>query len=135
MLKRRVPAPTAVLKLPSVLLSSENQPTAVFAEPVVRLKRAWSPSAVLKLGKPPSGGGLTASSMGQSAKQPRAKAIGIKPGQESNRTTEMLSSGPRAFIFLFVITFSLGIVEHCVRRRSVDCNPSTHFFDLRRLVV
>jgi hypothetical protein len=38
-LKRSVPAPAAVLKLPSVLLQSENQPTAVFAEPVVRLKR------------------------------------------------------------------------------------------------
>ena len=32
------PAPVAVLKLPSMLLKSENQPTAVFAEPKVRLK-------------------------------------------------------------------------------------------------
>ena len=49
-LKRSVPAPVAVLKLPSALLKSENQPTAVFAAPVVRLKRAFCPSAVLKLG-------------------------------------------------------------------------------------
>ena len=39
-----------VLKLPSVLLKSEYQPTAVFAEPVVRLKSAFCPSAVLNLG-------------------------------------------------------------------------------------
>ena len=49
-LKRSVPAPVAVLKLPAVLLLSENQPTAVFADPVVRLKRAFCPSAVVKLG-------------------------------------------------------------------------------------
>jgi hypothetical protein len=50
MLKSSDPAPTAVLKLPSVSLNSENQPTAVFEDPVVRLKRAFCPSAVLKLG-------------------------------------------------------------------------------------
>jgi hypothetical protein len=33
-----VPAPTPVLKLPVVTLLSENQPTAVLAAPVVRLK-------------------------------------------------------------------------------------------------
>jgi len=49
-LKSSVPAPVAVLKLPVVSLKSENHPTAVFAEPVVRLKRAFAPSAVLKLG-------------------------------------------------------------------------------------
>jgi hypothetical protein len=42
-LKRSAPAPVAVLKLPSVSLKSENQPTALFAEPVVRLKRAFLP--------------------------------------------------------------------------------------------
>jgi hypothetical protein len=45
-----VPAPTPVLKLPVVTLLSENQPTAVLAAPVVRLKRAFCPSAVVKLG-------------------------------------------------------------------------------------
>jgi hypothetical protein len=49
-LKRRAPAPVAVLKLPSALLKSEYQPTAVFAEPVVRLKKAFCPSAVLNPG-------------------------------------------------------------------------------------
>jgi len=33
-----------------VLLKSENQPTAEFATPVVRLKRAFCPSAVLNPG-------------------------------------------------------------------------------------
>jgi hypothetical protein len=37
-LKRSDPAPVAVLKLPPALRKSENHPTAVFAEPVVRLK-------------------------------------------------------------------------------------------------
>jgi len=36
-LKSSDPAPVAVLKLPLALLKSENQPTAVFAEPLVRL--------------------------------------------------------------------------------------------------
>ena len=49
-LKRSAPAPVAVLKLPSALPQSENQPTAVFAAPVVRLKRAFCPSAVLNPG-------------------------------------------------------------------------------------
>lgn len=49
-LKSSVPAPVAVLKLPCVVLESENQPTAVLAEPVVRLKRAFCPSAVVKFG-------------------------------------------------------------------------------------
>jgi hypothetical protein len=39
-LKRRVPAPTVLLKLLSVLLVSERKPTAVLNVPVVRLKRA-----------------------------------------------------------------------------------------------
>ena len=49
-LKRSAPAPVAVLKLPSLTPCSENQPTAVFAAPVVRLNRAFWPSAVLNPG-------------------------------------------------------------------------------------
>ena len=41
-----VPAPTPVLKLPMARLLSENQPTAVFLEPVIRFLRAFCPSAV-----------------------------------------------------------------------------------------
>jgi len=44
------PAPVAELKLPVLTLRSDDQPTAVLAEPVVRLKRALAPSAVVKLG-------------------------------------------------------------------------------------
>ena len=49
-LNRSAPAPVAVMKLPSAFLRSENQPTAVFPKPVVRLKRAFCPSAVLNPG-------------------------------------------------------------------------------------
>jgi len=45
-----VPAPTPVLKLAVLAVKSENQPTAVFPAPVVRLLRALVPSAVVKLG-------------------------------------------------------------------------------------
>jgi hypothetical protein len=69
-LKRSVPAPTAVLKLPSPLLNSENQPNAEFAEPVVTLARALAPSAVLN--EPPtvpgSGVSWAASAFGKSTK-------------------------------------------------------------------
>ena len=46
----RVPAPTPVLKPPPLRVLSDNEPTAVFAEPVVRLKGPFVPSAVLKPG-------------------------------------------------------------------------------------
>jgi hypothetical protein len=38
---------------------------AVLDEPLVRLKSASSPSAVLELGYPPSGGGLTECAIGR----------------------------------------------------------------------
>jgi hypothetical protein len=49
-LRSSAPAPTAVLKLPVVTPDNENVPIAVFPTPVVRLLRALSPSAVVKLG-------------------------------------------------------------------------------------
>src|SRR6185437_356463 len=60
----------AVLRFPIVLLLSDEKPTAVFHVPLVRLKRAFCPSAVLPPGYPPSGGGLTACVFWTSAKQP-----------------------------------------------------------------
>jgi hypothetical protein len=71
-LKRRVPAPKPLLKLPSVLLKRERQPTAVFAAPVVTFARAPCPSAVLKFGKAVSG---AACAMGKNAKQQTATSI------------------------------------------------------------
>lgn len=59
-LARSVVAPTPVLRLPMLFENSECQPSAVFPAPLVRLKRALSPSAVLKLGYAPSGVGTTA---------------------------------------------------------------------------
>ena len=46
-LRSSAPAPTAVLLLPSVLAKSAYQPNTAFARPVMLLKRAWPPSAVL----------------------------------------------------------------------------------------
>src|SRR4030095_1484465 len=76
-LKRSAPAPVAVLKLPAALLKSEYQPTAVFAEPVVRFLSALVPSAVVKLGYPPSGGGTTACAGCKNAK-PASRQISTK---------------------------------------------------------
>jgi hypothetical protein len=49
-LAKSAPAPRAVLKLPVLTPSSEKKPTAVLYKPVVRLKRALCPSAVLPPG-------------------------------------------------------------------------------------
>jgi len=49
-LARSVPTPIPVLRLPVVLLSSEDKPTAVLYIPLVRLRRAFWPSAVLPPG-------------------------------------------------------------------------------------
>src|SRR6476646_11221722 len=84
-LKRSDPAPVAVLKLTVVRLPSENQPPAVFAEPVVRLKSAFCPSAVLNPGYPPSGGGFTARAIGEMAQKPIRSATqskAVRPGEQ-----------------------------------------------------
>jgi hypothetical protein len=65
LLNRSVPTPTAVLKLAVISLKSGNQPTAVFPAPLVRFFSAFVPSAVVKFGYPPSGGGLTAGVFGK----------------------------------------------------------------------
>src|SRR4029078_3549741 len=75
LLNKSVPAPRAVLKPPLVSLKSEYQPTAVLPAPAVRFLRALVPSAVVKLGYPPSGGGTTACTLWQMAKEPSVKII------------------------------------------------------------
>ena len=57
LLMASAPAPTPVLKLPVVFRKSDRQPSAVFPAPVVRESSASHPSAVVKLGKHPSGVG------------------------------------------------------------------------------
>src|SRR6266496_399793 len=54
--RRSVPAPTPVLKLLVLLLRSESKPNAELYRPVVRLKRAACPSAVLLEGLGPGSG-------------------------------------------------------------------------------
>ena len=49
-LAKSVPAPTAVLKLPILLLLIEKQPVAVLYVPLVRLRSAFCPCAVLPPG-------------------------------------------------------------------------------------
>ena len=46
-LAKSVPAPTAVLKLPILLLLIEKQPVALLYVPLVRLRSAFCPCAVL----------------------------------------------------------------------------------------
>jgi hypothetical protein len=76
-LTKSVPAPTPVLKPPSVRLRREYTPIAVLYAPVVRLGRARYPSAVLPPGYPPSGGGTTAKEfgVGDSETMPSATSI------------------------------------------------------------
>ena len=50
LLRTKVPAPTAVLKLPSEVPNSAYQPTPVFPAPLVRFWSALHPSAVVKPG-------------------------------------------------------------------------------------
>src|SRR4051812_26402511 len=82
---KSVPAPTAVLSWPLLLLFSENHPTAVLLTPVVRLNRAFCPSAVVFPEKPPSGGGLT--------------ACDLCPASGSDSNVNNMGSN-RAFIFI-----------------------------------
>src|SRR6266508_1730510 len=79
-LTRSVPAPRPVQKLPSVRLRTENIPTAVLYRPVVRLKSALCPSAVLPPGYPPSGGGLTACAFGSVAARQRSASVAKSNG-------------------------------------------------------
>jgi hypothetical protein len=79
-----------VLKLPSALLKSEYQPTAVFPAPAVRLKRAFCPSAVLNPGYPPSGAGTTASDFGKTARQGTARRTKISLDDGNRVVREML---------------------------------------------
>src|SRR4029434_4097365 len=70
LLRIRAPPPTPVLKLPVVFKKSDRQPSAVFPAPVVRRLSASHPSAVVKFGKHPSGGGLSSPcARGKNAKQ------------------------------------------------------------------
>src|SRR6266496_5763661 len=93
LLRANAPPPTPVLKLPVEFKKSERQPSAVFPAPVVRRLSASHPSAVVKLGKHPSGAGLTARAPGKSAKQ-------------ANRGRMATTIVIRFFIFLFCFVFS-----------------------------
>src|SRR6478736_6076952 len=100
-LKVRAKPPTPVLKLPVVTLSSENEPTAVLATPLVRLRRAFCPSAVVKLGYPPSGGGTTPKVFGAPQRPNQANTV----AKISILIRFIAFSSGRFFIFLSCLWF------------------------------
>src|SRR5439155_27299360 len=85
------------------------EPMAVFSVPVVRLKSASSPSAVLPPRYPPSGGGRTARPGGESAKQTSVRDTSRKTRHRHERLTKFrsamvltLSGSFRAYILNFL---------------------------------
>src|SRR5438874_7974791 len=83
---------------------------AVFSVPVVRLKSASSPSAVLPPRYPPSGGGRTARPGGESAKQTSVRDTSRKTRHRHERLTKFrsatvltLSRSFRAYILIFFL--------------------------------
>src|SRR5438128_1215813 len=92
----------AVFLKPVVLLKSASKPVAVlsltYGCEVSRLKSASVPSAVFRWGYPPSGGGSTARANGESAKQASASAVRNKPCHIGNRLLEFLAS--EVFVFI-----------------------------------
>src|SRR5207245_1523280 len=79
LLRASVPPPQPVLNLAVVSEKSDRQPIPEFAEAVVVRNRESSPSAVLKLGYPPSGGGRIACICGANAKHTRMSGTRRKP--------------------------------------------------------
>src|SRR5262249_58533186 len=62
-----------------------TKPSAVWAEPVVRLKSALPPSAVFWLGYPPSGAGPTARATGDSTSEPTPSVTRRQPCHNGDR--------------------------------------------------
>ena len=90
------------------MLKSASKPIAVLLAPVVRLKRAPLPSAVLPLPKSPSGVGVGvgvgvglgfACAVGESAKQAKASATESKPYRKGGWLIKFVTG--RVFIFVF----------------------------------
>ena len=65
---------------------------AVLLLPVVRLNRALVPSAVLLLGYPPSGGGLTACTASGRTKQPSISGIRKRARHDDDDVAVFLNS-------------------------------------------
>ncbi len=92
-------APTAVLLLPAVRAWRAKSPIAVLPPPlfVLRLLRAPVPSAVLALGYPPSGAGLTPKALGGD-KMVRHVSSASKNAGSSMRLIEILDCVLKLFI-------------------------------------
>jgi hypothetical protein len=79
------------------MLLPARKPTAVLEPPVVRLSRAFCPSAVLLFGYPPSGAGTTACARGNSPKQANANATRIEDRKNIPPT--------EVFVRIFIMVF------------------------------
>src|SRR5260370_11798 len=92
MLLTMASAPSAVLAPPVVSVKSTKASLAVLLTPLLRLERALVPSAVLLPGDPPSGAGVTARAVGESANDARAMAGAMrrKPRCKGDRLIEFL---------------------------------------------
>src|SRR6202035_3113273 len=104
-------APTPVLKLASVLLKSDRQPNAEFAAPVVMLKRAWSPSAVLNPAKAASGAiGIDGTfsgivGFGAAGSFAGAACVSCKNAKQASADRTVVNIIFRLFIFNFLSFF------------------------------
>src|SRR5439155_25132120 len=106
MLLKSASKPTAVLLEPVVRLKSALKPMAVLSVPLVRLRSELSPSAVFWPGYPPSGGGITARAVGESAKQASAN-VRRKPSRKDDLQIDFPEC--RVVIF-FVFIFLLRLL-------------------------
>jgi hypothetical protein len=77
--------------MPVVSAKRASNPIAVLSIPLVRLKRAFVPSAVFSPGYPPSGGGLTAWALKESARDTSVSRTRIKLLGRDNRLSTFLA--------------------------------------------
>ena len=80
-----------------VVSSDQLQQPANCLVPLVRLKRAACPSAVLPPGYPPSGAGLTACALGESPKHKRASVISSHEVAALRRIIDFIDYGSFSF--------------------------------------
>jgi hypothetical protein len=86
--------------------------------PVVRLKRASSPSAVLLPGYPPSGGGMTPKAFGASESPKQTSGMRNKPCRKDHGFIEFVLNGAVVFIRFFFIFLSLVVVYFVLSTRE-----------------
>ena len=130
-----------MLKLPSVLLRSENQPNAAFATPVVTLRRALVPSAVLNVPPTDPGSGVSgagaACAPGKNARQTISSGMSKEPRCEGASLLEFLRVALEDVTVLRIIFFIVsrscrarGFLE--IRRITYECSCPTLLFSVKK---